>query len=121
MSEAKLVLEQLALLHGLSHHLVLSDDLRSGLDIFLEASDNWMRNSDEDHVKLVDDYYAGLFQAIGDIVANASKDEDLVARVRALDRKGKMRAAHSINMEDVEGKFVCVVHNDSWTNNFLFR
>ena len=45
-------------------------------------------------------------------------DRDLVSKVKAFAavRKDKLTVAHK-----AKGKFLCVLHNDAWCNNFMFK
>ena len=53
-----------------------------------------------------------------DIIAESSDDPDLVHRVRDF---GKCSKGRINDVNNNMGKFSCLVHNDAWCNNFLFK
>ena len=57
-------------------------------------------------------FVAALEELVGD------SDSDLVAKVRkfAGERKSKLVKVHK-----AEGKFLTILHNDAWCNNFMFK
>ena len=68
---------------------------------------------------------SGLTQSVVDsVAASVEANGSLAADVDGLERLKKYAADRARLIRDVQlprGKFVTMLHNDAWCNNFLFR
>ena len=84
-------------------------------------SDTWYSVEDESMKETLDTMFDKSFDVFRAIVEEFCNDNDpeLVKRVNDFCkvRKERMKAVHVPSRDG----FNCIVHNDSWCNNFMFK
>lgn len=123
MEQIKLVLEQLALIHATSYHFIQT--YPGGLEKFKQdfeemISNQWFRHDPKEDVSFE------RFLANQDVTF-VQIGEEAGPRVRRglLEKVKKFSLSRKKIVDQVlavkEEQFNCIVHGDSWCNNFLFR
>lgn len=122
MAHLKLVLVQLARIHGLSYHMIEKYD--GGLDRFKKdyynmTNDAWFNNETQEMKEMMTMIFDSTFANYMAVLDKYMDDEALMTKVREFNkiRAAKVEAIHPPK----EGGFNCLLHNDAWCNNFMFR
>ena len=69
---------------------------------------------------MMESIMAGNDATLGAVVEElvGDSDSDLVNRVKKFAKERKKRL---VKVHKAEGKFLTILHNDAWCNNFMFR
>ena len=120
MAHLKVVLEQLAYFHAQSYHFI--NNYTGGEKTF--KKDFWTMNGTnytptDIQQDLVDTMSETFYKTFETMMEAFLEDKENLERVK---RFGKVRKEHvaKVNKPSETG-FNCLIHNDAWINNFMFR
>jgi hypothetical protein len=123
MTHIKLVLDQLARLHATSYYY-LDHYPGGGVEKFkkdksMYISDAWFAANSDEMKKKMNDNYVFCCEFLKRAVTEYSDDDDLTARVENFAPNVVSATNNAIRTRSED--FNCLIHNDAWCNNFMFK
>ena len=120
MDYIKMVLEQLAYFHVQSYHFI--NNYTGGEKIF--KKDFWTMNGDnyagtERQQELMDTMFETFYKTFEAMMEVFLDDKKNLERVK-LFGKGLIELMAKVHKPSDNG-FNCLIHNDAWINNFMFK
>ena len=135
--QIRAALEKLAIFHGVSYHYVTTIGLENfrkkfevsqvGVYICNKISSklfqclntqNWFSEANDLMTESMDYMVNSYNHVFTMILEQHCEDKDLAQRAQKFEEKSK---AILEKIHKPDGKFNCIIHNDAWCNNFLFK
>lgn len=126
MAHVRLVLDQLARLHSASYHFLQTfgvEEFKREFPVFVH--DLWIPNGGSEAMDktfegvLASSY--GSFVTAMESFLDREEFPDLPLKLKQFDKVRVETAKRAHRTEQGEGSFNCILHNDAWCNNFMFK
>ncbi len=120
---AEKALEWMARMHAASYHYLRTYEgglAKFGAEFSSVIHDDWVSQRDKMMKMFLEAFLGSADTAFKAIIAEHLKEKrpDLVQRVMQFRERHGERLA---SLHNAMGSFSCLIHNDAWTNNFLFK